>query len=111
MDAPDPRFTLANERTALAWIRTGLAFVAAGLGAATAAHLLELGALFGVSGVGAVALGAVVTAASARRWQRVQTDLDAGREVRPTRLVPATAAGVVLVAVLAAVLALIQLVG
>ena len=28
---PDPRFTLANERTALAWVRTGLAMVAGGL--------------------------------------------------------------------------------
>lgn len=31
---PDPRFSLANERTFLAWIRTGLAFVAAGLAVA-----------------------------------------------------------------------------
>lgn len=29
---PDPRFTLANERTFLAWSRTALALVAAGLG-------------------------------------------------------------------------------
>ena len=29
---PDPRFTLANERTFLAWSRTSLALVAAGLG-------------------------------------------------------------------------------
>ncbi len=28
---PDPRFTLANERTFLAWIRTGLAFIAGGI--------------------------------------------------------------------------------
>jgi putative membrane protein len=28
---PDPRFTLANERTYLAWIRTGLALIAAGV--------------------------------------------------------------------------------
>src|ERR1700689_820868 len=29
---PDPRFTLANERTFLAWSRTALALIAAGLG-------------------------------------------------------------------------------
>ncbi len=28
---PDPRFSLANERTFLAWIRTGLAFIAGGI--------------------------------------------------------------------------------
>lgn len=28
---PDPRFTLANERTFLAWIRTSLALIAAGV--------------------------------------------------------------------------------
>lgn len=28
---PDPRFTLANERTFLAWIRTSLAFIAGAL--------------------------------------------------------------------------------
>ncbi|GAA5174559.1 hypothetical protein GCM10023321_78650 [Pseudonocardia eucalypti] len=30
-EEPDPRFSLANERTFLAWIRTGLAFLAAGV--------------------------------------------------------------------------------
>ncbi len=35
---PDPRFSLANERTCLAWVRTSLAFVAAGL----AVEALEL---------------------------------------------------------------------
>lgn len=28
---PDPRFSLANERTFLSWIRTAIAFIAAGL--------------------------------------------------------------------------------
>lgn len=28
---PDPRFSLANERTFLAWVRTGLALLAAGV--------------------------------------------------------------------------------
>ncbi|WP_109472491.1 YidH family protein [Ornithinimicrobium cavernae] len=30
-DEPDPRFTLANERTFLAWIRTALALLAGGI--------------------------------------------------------------------------------
>lgn len=37
-DEPDPRFSLANERTLLAWIRTALAFLA-GAAAVTALDL------------------------------------------------------------------------
>ena len=31
-DEPDPRFSLANERTFLAWLRTSIALMAAGVG-------------------------------------------------------------------------------
>ncbi len=31
-EEPDPRFTLANERTFLAWVRTGLGLIAAAVG-------------------------------------------------------------------------------
>lgn len=33
-DDPDPRFSMANERTFLAWIRTALALIAGGIGLA-----------------------------------------------------------------------------
>lgn len=39
-EAPDCRFSLANERTFLAWIRTALAFLAGGVGLAQLAPTL-----------------------------------------------------------------------
>ena len=50
---PDYRFTLANERTLLAWLRTGLALVAGGVAVATYAP--DLGTPWG-SGAVAVRL-------------------------------------------------------
>lgn len=44
-EEPDPRFTLANERTFLAWLRTSLALMAAGVGFAAlgpAGNVLDL---------------------------------------------------------------------
>jgi putative membrane protein len=38
---PDPRFSLANERTYLAWVRTSLALIATGVGLETLATGLQ----------------------------------------------------------------------
>lgn len=68
----DYRFTLANERTFLAWIRTALALLA---GAVAVLHLLPLGwdeALRTVVGLLLAVLAGVVTVYAPLRWYRVQ---------------------------------------
>jgi putative membrane protein len=71
-EEPDYRFTLANERTFLAWIRTGLALVGGGLAVAgflpplRVPHVREL--LAGTLMV----LGSAVAFRAIDRWARVQ---------------------------------------
>lgn len=83
---PDYRFTLANERTFLAWLRTSLALLAAGtavvqlvpeFGVAGARHVV--GVTLAVLAV-AVALGAV------RRWQQVQRAMQYDGNLPPARM-------------------------
>ncbi|ROO58528.1 putative membrane protein [Micromonospora sp. Llam0] len=83
--APDYRFSLANERTFLAWIRTALALVAGGL--AIAQFLPELSVVHMREGLavtllllgGTVALRAVDHWARTERAMRLGTDLPASR--------------------------------
>lgn len=66
-DEPDYRFTLANERTFLAWLRTSLAFVAAGV----ALDVLTVGndsTLHRLLSVVLVALGMVAATTAWWRW-------------------------------------------
>jgi len=75
----DPRFTLANERTFLAWTRTALALVAGGV-ALEAISLPIQPTLLSVSADILLVLGFVVAAMSWFRWARTER---AAREQRP----------------------------
>ncbi|WP_198949930.1 YidH family protein [Kineosporia sp. A_224] len=105
---PDPRFSMANERTALAWVRTAMAVVAAGVGLTSVARLADLPrALDVVSGV--MCLGGGWLAVSAvLGWRRREIALRTGRVLPAPVALPWIAAAVVLgslvlaVAVLAA---------
>jgi putative membrane protein len=65
---PDPRFTLANERTFLAWNRTAIALIGGGL---AAGQLLDFDSRLArlVVALPPIALGLALALMSYRRWE------------------------------------------
>ena len=104
---PDYRFTLANERTFLAWIRTALGLIAGGV--AVAQLLPPFSVPWGRHALATllVAAGAVMAVASVRRWQQVQRAMRAEEALPPTRLPAALAAFLVVACVAILVVVLI----
>lgn len=108
---PDYRFTLANERTLLAWLRTGLALVAGGVAVATYAP--DLGVRWGSTAValGLVLIGLGTAAAGYRRWRGNEAAIGAGRPLPAGRLLPGVVAAIVAVIVAVAVLVGVEVLG
>ena len=83
-EEPDYRFTLANERTFLAWIRTALALIAGGIA------VVQFVPAFGIPGVRhglslvLTAGGGLLAALAVRRWQRVQAAMRRNEDLPPT---------------------------
>ena len=106
---PDARFTLANERTFLAWNRTALALVVAGLG------IVQLlppfpGVPWGrhVLGVPLIVLGAAVSVTAFGEWRRNQTALRRSEPIPQTLLPRILVATITGVAALSAVVLLVS---
>lgn len=101
---PDYRFTLANERTLLAWLRTGLALVAGGVAVATYAP--DLGVRWGSAAIALalVLIGLGTALAGYRRWRANETAIRAGRPLSEGWVVPALTASVAAVVVVIGVL-------
>lgn len=72
---PDPRFSLANERTALAWIRTASSIVAGGIALAVYASSGPGRGWVSYLAVAACLAGAGVGLTSFFRWMRVERAL------------------------------------
>ena len=83
---PDPRFSMANERTFLSWIRTALALDAAGLAVIQLLPELVVPYAREVVAVSLVVLGTVVASASFRRWAAAEDAMRARRPLPPSRL-------------------------
>ena len=101
---PDYRFTLANERTLLAWLRTGLALVAGGVAVATYAP--DLGARWGsaVVAFGLVLTGLGVALAGFSRWRANEAAIRANRPLPASWLAPTVTAALAAIVVVIAVL-------
>ncbi|MFA1549527.1 YidH family protein [Actinomadura chokoriensis] len=103
---PDPRFTLANERTFLAWIRTALALIAGGIGVALAGDFAEPALRQGLA-VGFAATGALVAALAFRRWLRTERALRRDETLPPPALAPIMAYGIAVAAIVLLVAVLV----
>jgi putative membrane protein len=101
---PDPRFTLANERTFLAWIRTALALVAGGIGLEAFLPELAVPGLRQLLAIGLVLLGSAVSATAFGRWVRAERAMRRGEPLPVPRLAPLLGAGVAVVALATVVL-------
>ena len=104
---PDPRFSMANERTALAWVRTALAFVAGGVGLTSVARIAGLSRLLDVVAAALCVLGGVLAVVAVSGWRRRELAMRLERPLPAPFALPWLGALVALVAlVLAGYLAL-----
>jgi putative membrane protein len=102
----DPRFSLANERTFLAWNRTALALIGGGLAAAQLLQTRWTAVRILISMV-LIVLGCAIGIAGVGRWRASELALRARAPLPRASLAPAivglgtTAIGVMLIVVLA----------
>lgn len=94
----DYRFTLANERTFLAWMRTCLALLAAALAVVQFAPALGSKAFREVCGLVFIVLAFGCAAGGLWRWLSTQRAMREGRHLRPGPLPSILSVGLALIA-------------
>jgi putative membrane protein len=100
---PDYRFTLANERTFLAWQRTALGLLAAAVAVVQLAPALGVPVLRQVIGGCLAALALLSAGAGLLRWTRVDRAMRRGRPLPRHRAPGVLAVGLIGVALLTVV--------
>jgi putative membrane protein len=105
---PDYRFSLANERTFLAWIRTGLALVAGGLACAQFLPPMPIEHLREAIAVALLVLGATVALRAVDHWARIERAMRTGTDLPASRFPAILAIVVALGAILLVIAVLLQ---
>lgn len=91
---PDPRFTLANERTFLAWIRTSLALLAGGIALEALAEQVGGGVARTALALLLLAAGTVGSVLAFGRWMATERALRTQRPLPPLRMAPVLGLGI-----------------
>jgi putative membrane protein len=99
----DPRFTLANERTFLAWSRTSLALMAGGLGISQLLHDVGDEHVRNLIGIPLILVGGLLSLFAELRQRRVQKHMEDGKGV-PGSILPAILSVVLAAAAIAGIL-------
>src|SRR5688500_11290106 len=110
-DHIDYRFSLANERTFLAWNRTALSLVAGGLAVVQLLDEVDPPALRRALGVPIVLLGGLLAALSFSRWERNEEAMRADRALPRSILPRLLALGVTAGGIVAVVMVIVADVG
>jgi len=95
---PDPRFTLANERTFLAWIRTALAFLAGGIAVEAFTGEVFSPGMRRATALSLLILALLVSASACLRWLKVERAMRHRKPLPLPVLVPILSLGGALVA-------------
>ncbi|WP_431969627.1 YidH family protein [Nocardia sp. bgisy134] len=98
---PDERFTLASERTFLAWIRTSLGLLAGGIAMVHLVPEFSTGWARTLLGTMMILLAVVAPIAGLRRWLQVRQALESGAEMPDERDLWVLTVGITAVAILA----------
>lgn len=103
-EEPDYRFTLANERTFLAWIRTALGLLAGGVAVGQLVDPFDIENATTALALLAVGCSVVLVIGGYLRWVAVQRAIRRGESLPAPLLVPVVAVALGLVAVVSFVL-------
>lgn len=106
-EEPDYRFTLANERTFLAWIRTSLALLAGGVAVVQLVPNFSVPGGRHVLGFALIGLSIVIAVSSYRHWAQSERALRMGQPLPPSALPRILGAGVAVVSMVAFILVLV----
>lgn len=99
-EEPDPRFTLANERTFLAWIRTSLALLAGGVAVEALTPELFQPEVRTLLSVLLLVLGVALSAGAFWRWLKVERSMRRKAVLPLPMIAPLLGAGVALISAL-----------